>query len=897
MTRWRLADRRARRSRRRWRPGSSTSPTTRSSRARAAGRPSARSRTAWRWSRRASTCSTSARWRPAAGRRSRPRRRRRGSSRRSRGSPAAPVCRSPPTPFSPRSRGGRSTPAPRRSTTSAAAPTRRCSSWSPSSGCGYVLMHIEGPPRADREPPGHEDPVAHLKRWFARADRGGARRGVAEEQIALDPGLDFDLSVDDDLEILRRLGELRELGRPLFVSLSRKDFLGAVLAGSWEERAAAAEREWATAAATALAVAAGRRDAAAPRPQRARRAARRRRSRRPPGSLGSPRRREWLAPAAGDSPPPRAGSARSSRGAPTAAWSPRASRRRERPRRVEIPASLAPELAGRPARAGIEALYSHQLEALRRPPGGNAIVTSGTASGKSLSFNLPVLDELARDDGRRALYLYPTKALAQDQARKLSAARPAAASPRDLRRRHAARRPARDPPPLEPDAHQPRHAQRRHPAPPQELGRLPRQPRLGRRRRGPHLPRRVRLARRQRAAAPAPGRRALYGAEPALHPRLGDDRQPGRARRAAGRRALPAGRLRRRAARRPADRDVEPAADRRALDDPALGPLRGRRAARRPGRRGGADDLLPAQPPRDRADPALHADAARGAGPRRARRADRPLPGRLHAAAAARDRGAAGGRRAARGGRHRRARARDRHRRARRGDLRHLPRHRRQPAADVGARGRRSEGLALYVAGQDALDQFFCRHPEEFLERPVEAAILDHENERIQLAHLLAAAYEVPLSEADADGASASAGASAPSAWSRSASCGAGREGRYLPRGPRFPAGDISLRSASADSVAVVERDSGELLGAVEAERAFTTVHPGAVYLHLGRSYEVRELDIEARRAVVDALRRRLVHAAEEGDRGLHRADRREARRSTVASVRMGSSSPSARSR
>src|SRR5204862_6641649 len=81
-----------------------------------------------------------------------------------------------------------------------------------------------------------------------------------------------------------------------------------------------------------------------------------------------------------------------------------------------------------------------------------------------------------------------------------------------------------------------------------------------------------------------------------------------------------------------------------------------------------------------------------------------------------------------------------------------------------------------------------------------------------------------------------------------------GREGRYLPRGRRFPAADISLRSASPDSVAVVERASGELLGAVEAERAFTTVHPGAVYLHLGRAYEVRELDIEARRAAVDAF-------------------------------------------
>jgi DEAD/DEAH box helicase domain-containing protein len=79
-----------------------------------------------------------------------------------------------------------------------------------------------------------------------------------------------------------------------------------------------------------------------------------------------------------------------------------------------------------------------------------------------------------------------------------------------------------------------------------------------------------------------------------------------------------------------------------------------------------------------------------------------------------------------------------------------------------------------------------------------------------------------------------------------------GRDGRYLPRGPGFPAGSIALRSASPDSVGVVERDSGELLGFVEAERAFTTIHPGAIYLHLGRSYEVRELDVDGRRAIVE---------------------------------------------
>ena len=123
--------------------------------------------------------------------------------------------------------------------------------------CGYVLMHIEGPPRTDRPLPSYDDPVAHVVDWFGARVERATELGAASESIALDPGLDFDLSVDDDIEILRRLGELRELGPPLFLALSRKDFLGAILAGSWEERRGAEEREAATLAATALAVAAG----------------------------------------------------------------------------------------------------------------------------------------------------------------------------------------------------------------------------------------------------------------------------------------------------------------------------------------------------------------------------------------------------------------------------------------------------------------------------------------------------------------------------------------------------------------------------------------------------------------------------------------------------------------
>ena len=124
-------------------------------------------------------------------------------------------------------------------------------------GCGYVLMHIEGPPRVDRPAPDYGDVVAHLVEWFGGRVERARELGVAEEQIAIDPGLDFDLTTEQDLEILRRLPELGALGLPLYVSLSRKDFIGAVVAGSWEERLPAGEREWGTVAAVALAVRGG----------------------------------------------------------------------------------------------------------------------------------------------------------------------------------------------------------------------------------------------------------------------------------------------------------------------------------------------------------------------------------------------------------------------------------------------------------------------------------------------------------------------------------------------------------------------------------------------------------------------------------------------------------------
>src|SRR6185503_11775058 len=165
-----------------------------------------------------------------------------------------------------------------------------------------------------------------------------------------------------------------------------------------------------------------------------------------------------------------------------------------------------------------------------------------------------------------------------------------------------------------------------------------------------------------------------------------------------------------------------------------------------------------------------------------------------------------------------------------------------------GRAGRQRKGLALYVAGDDALDQFFCRHPEEFLDRNVEAAILDHSSDMIYMNQLTAAAYEGPLDPSDRE----VLGDFEPYADRLVAAGELRKRGdRYAPRHAGFPASQISLRSASIDSFTIVDGVAGELLGFVEAERAFSTVHPGAVYLHLGEPYEVQELDLANRRALV----------------------------------------------
>ncbi|MEZ4580694.1 MAG: DEAD/DEAH box helicase [Caldilineaceae bacterium] len=181
--------------------------------------------------------------------------------------------------------------------------------------------------------------------------------------------------------------------------------------------------------------------------------------------------------------------------------------------------------AARLWRRGITRLYSHQADAIGAALAGqDVVVVTPTASGKTLCYNGPVLNSLLRDPAGRALYLFPTKALAQDQLAELNGllaaidATGAGDEPLDLPQvatydgdtPSAARQPGAARP-----AHpqQPGHAPRRHPALSHQLERLLRRAALRCHRRDARLPRRLRQPHGQRAAAAAADLR-LYGSSP-----------------------------------------------------------------------------------------------------------------------------------------------------------------------------------------------------------------------------------------------------------------------------------------------------------------------------------------------------------------------------------------------
>ena len=518
------------------------------------------------------------------------------------------------------------------------------------------------------------------------------------------------------------------------------------------------------------------------------------------------------------------------------------------PRLVSIPDELSWTVTQALEQAGVEHLYEHQREALLKAFDGPTIVTTGTASGKSLCFQLPTLEVLTSDRTARALYLYPTKALAQDQARSLhrfglhKAVRPAIYDGDTPRAERAGIRKRSNLIITNPDM--------------LHVGILPHHDAWGdlfanlafvvvdeahvyRGVFGSHV---GNVLRRLRRAA------AIHGTEPRFLLASATIANPVDL--AEGLTGLRPFHL--------VEHDAAPRAQRRVAmwNPPLLDEQLGVRASALyeaaevfsalvsagarticfMKSRKGVELIL--RHSVDRLEPELAERIAPYRGgytPAQRHEIERRLTngellgvvatdalelgidiGELDAAVCVTFPGTVA-------------------------SLRQM----------WGRAGRRGRGLAVYIAGEDALDQFFCRHPDDFLGRPVEAAILDPESPEIYAEHLLCAAHEAPLSELDEP----ILGPRWRPHAEQLAAAGLLRERAtgFVPRrADDYPAARVALRSASADSFVLLDGGSGEVLGTIEAGRAYSTVHEGAVYLHLGRSYHVLALDVAARRAVLE---------------------------------------------
>src|SRR3984885_14569839 len=415
-------------------------------------------------------------------------------------------------------------------------------------------------------------------------------------------------------------------------------------------------------------------------------------------------------------------------------------------RRVLMPPELNPTVKAALAATNIDQLYSHQADALYSAFEAPTIITTGTASGKSLCFQLPTLQTLTADRAARALYLYPTKALAQDQARALhrfgldKSIRPAIYDGDTPRAERAAIRRRSNLVLTNPDM--------------LHVGILPHhdawdellsnlafvvvdEAHVYRGVFGSHV---GNVLRRLRRAA------AIHGTEPRFVLASATIANPVELAEALT--GLEDFHL--------VDRDTAPKASRRVAmwNPPLLDELLGVRASAlyqaaevfselvssgarticfMKSRKGVELILRHAV---DRLDPELAKRIAPyRAGYTSAQRHEierRLVAGELLGVVSTDALGPGV-------------------------DLG-------EPAAAVcvtypgtvaslrqmwGRAGRRGRGLAVYIAGEDALDQFFCRHPDDFLARPVEAAILDPGSSEIYAEHLVCAAHEAPLSHAD----------------------------------------------------------------------------------------------------------------------------------------------------
>ncbi len=169
----------------------------------------------------------------------------------------------------------------------------------------------------------------------------------------------------------------------------------------------------------------------------------------------------------------------------------------------------------------------------------------------------------------------------------------------------------------------------------------------------------------------------------------------------------------------------------------------------------------------------------------------------------------------------------------------------------MGRAGRTGElSAAFLVASSDPLDQYIVHHPEYFFEHSPEQALINPDNLLVLTSHLKCAAFELPLEETEAY---SPAGVHDILQHLQSQKIVHEDEGKWHYVADRFPAEDVSLRSASTENVVIIDETYAkpEVIGEIDLAAAPAFVHEDAIYLHLGQQYHVHRLDWEQRKAYV----------------------------------------------
>lgn len=169
----------------------------------------------------------------------------------------------------------------------------------------------------------------------------------------------------------------------------------------------------------------------------------------------------------------------------------------------------------------------------------------------------------------------------------------------------------------------------------------------------------------------------------------------------------------------------------------------------------------------------------------------------------------------------------------------------------LGRAGRtQAAAVGVLVAQEDPLDHWLVTHPDELLTRPAEDAIVDAANPHLLAPHLRCAAHEAPI---DGDEAARWFGDGAVGLLEADTAAGRLRDrgGRWYWTSRRRPSSDVDLRGAGGPSIRIVDTTTGTVVGDVDGARAHRQVHPGAIYLHQGERYEVDALDLDRHQALV----------------------------------------------